>query len=80
MNEEDELNRTIIAIALEEDVELTDNVEKLAAAVEKRKKKTVWYRIKSKVSENAPRFVLAIIIFIGTTVGAIITALVKGLE
>jgi len=76
--EEEKLSKTVMYDAWESGLDPEDpEVIALARKAQERKERSTWYRVKLIIKENAPKFILAIIVFIGSTVGALITAMVK---
>ena len=70
----EELSLTVLGDALERGIPLDDpEVIALAKAARNRTKNSTWYKTKQAVKENIPKFVVAIMIFGGATIGTLIT-------
>jgi len=74
MTEIDKLSKTVIGIAVENDVEINDDIKAIARAAQLRKEERWTYRAKAYIDNN---FGL-IMGFIGTTLAGIITAFLSG--
>jgi len=71
---DDKLSLTVLGDALENGIPIDDpEVIALARAAERRKKQTLWYRIKQKFSDNLPAAIWGGFMFLSAIIGTIIT-------
>ena len=73
-DDDNDLSLTVLSDALKSGLKLDDpEVIALARAARIRIKSSTWYKVKEAVKSKLPQFAVAVITFLGITLGAIIT-------
>lgn len=78
--DDDTLSRTVLQDAWEAGLDRNDpEVIALAKQAQKRKEASLMYKVTEKIKDAAPGMIVAVISFLGMTIGGIITAIIKGI-